>query len=754
MKPFAQKTLMLSVLAVIYPQAYAQTAQNTVTPQPVLQIGQVSINQNVNDFKQIGAVASISQEQLNQASELDSVVRALPGTFSHMDSRQGALNVNVRGMTGLGRVNTLIDGVPQTLFGITASSEDGQGFHESEANSTSSFGAAIDPNFLVGGEISRGGVGGSAGVNALVGSANFRTLGVDDVVAHGKTFGVRGKLSQGTNNLGINSMIAVGTKQNGFGAMLALSGKQTGLTYRRGENKAPANTSNQTHKPFSVLGKIEYQNDHQDMSVFARTHQDNIGGRSLRANSIGVNYHYAPEQDLIDINLHASRSQNTQLLNQNAKYATLTNAKSTNQSDYFNLNNTSYFYPAWGQIASTLGASYQINDYKRQAKLTNQADAQSFERTTFSPAGTQKLFSIYNANHLDVGKLGVDANLAYVKGRFMGQKPACDSIDGVAVPCFPQGASKIAKTTKHLNGKLQLSYQVANGFTPFASVAKTSRMPNIQEVFFNNEGGGSMNPFLRPETATTYEAGFNILKHNLFTPNDSLGLKATYFDSKIKDYIHVQSFFLKEDGTTTPSIDDALANGIKAGFNANIAVNSLKPVSQKGIEIGANYDSDKLFGGLSYTKSKSDQPININSGHAAFGFTGGATDRLPEQYWTLTLGTRLLDNKLALSTQIKHYGKSTRLRPDGIDADTSNYHLQNLPKAPLVTDVFAHYQINDTVALRMGVENAFDKLYLHPSHAQNSHANEYSVDDNDNDVFSYTNYAKGRTVNVGVDFKF
>ncbi|MCC3252305.1 TonB-dependent receptor, partial [Serratia marcescens] len=77
---------------------------------------------------------------------------------------------------------------------------------------TSQFGALIEHNFFVGVDVERGNAPGSDGVTALAGSANLRTIGVDDVVFSANQFGVRTKFSVGNNGIGRSGMIAVGAK--------------------------------------------------------------------------------------------------------------------------------------------------------------------------------------------------------------------------------------------------------------------------------------------------------------------------------------------------------------------------------------------------------------------------------------------------------------------------------------------------------------------------------------------------------------
>ncbi|MCW6999089.1 Plug domain-containing protein [Escherichia coli] len=39
----------------------------------------------------------------------------MPGTYTQIDPGQGAISVNIRGMSGFGRVNTMVDGITQSF---------------------------------------------------------------------------------------------------------------------------------------------------------------------------------------------------------------------------------------------------------------------------------------------------------------------------------------------------------------------------------------------------------------------------------------------------------------------------------------------------------------------------------------------------------------------------------------------------------------------------------------------------------------
>lgn len=112
-----------------------------------LEVSATEVKNSEKAFTTPGAVSS-RDDVGGQSQSVDSIVRSLPGSYTQVDQSQGSVSVNIRGLTGLGRVNTMIDGVTQTYYGT---SSDTGGFHNFTGNfGTSAFGALIDQNFLVG----------------------------------------------------------------------------------------------------------------------------------------------------------------------------------------------------------------------------------------------------------------------------------------------------------------------------------------------------------------------------------------------------------------------------------------------------------------------------------------------------------------------------------------------------------------------------------------------------------------------------
>jgi len=137
------------------------------------------ISSDEKPYTTAGAVSSRSNIG-DSTQSVDSIIRSIPGGYTQIDQSQGTVSINIRGMTGMGRVNTMIDGVSQTFYGTSAD----QRYHSNTGGSTSAFGALVDSNFLVGFDMERGTFSGASGSNALMGSANFKTISFEDIIKH------------------------------------------------------------------------------------------------------------------------------------------------------------------------------------------------------------------------------------------------------------------------------------------------------------------------------------------------------------------------------------------------------------------------------------------------------------------------------------------------------------------------------------------------------------------------------------------
>lgn len=133
------------------------------------------------------ASSYISNETIDhyRGSSPADIFRGTPGVISG-ESRNGAgsIDVNIRGMQGMGRVAVKVDGASNavTLY---------QGY-QGVSNRT-----FVDPDLLAGVDITKGS---DMASNGIAGTVSMRTLSADDIVKPGKKAGVKLKVGFGTNS--------------------------------------------------------------------------------------------------------------------------------------------------------------------------------------------------------------------------------------------------------------------------------------------------------------------------------------------------------------------------------------------------------------------------------------------------------------------------------------------------------------------------------------------------------------------------
>ncbi len=137
-------------------------------------------------FETPAPVAHISQQSIERfrGSSPADIFRGTPGVLSG-ESRNGAggIDVNIRGMQGMGRVNVTVDGAEN---GVSVY----QGY-QGASNRT-----FVDPDLLADIDIRKGSDVASRGI---AGSVSMRTLGAEDILKPGETWGVRVKGGFGSN---------------------------------------------------------------------------------------------------------------------------------------------------------------------------------------------------------------------------------------------------------------------------------------------------------------------------------------------------------------------------------------------------------------------------------------------------------------------------------------------------------------------------------------------------------------------------
>ncbi len=360
---------------------------------------------------------------------------------------------------------------------------------------------------------------------------------------------------------------------------------------------------------------------------------------------------------------------------------------------------------------------------------------------------------------------------------------------------YKKGGKKSA-----VNHSVVLSAAPSDYFMPFISYARTHRMPNIQEMYFSQIGDSGVNTNLKPERADTYQIGFNTFKNNVFLDDDVLGLKAVFYRSRIKDYIHnVYGKWWNTQAGLPPSW--VATTGLSYTIQHR---NYQKRVNKRGLELELNYDAGRFFTNLSYAYQKTNQPTNYSDASESpnnaskqdqikqgYGLT--KISMLPRDYGRLEIGSRWFDRKLTIGSAVRYYGKSKRATTEeryidgtkpGNTADPHNIgkrvikETETIDKQPLVVDFYVAYEPVENLVIRADIQNAFDKRYIDPLDAANDAATQryFSTFENLNsygdDIVQcdsnglcngryggktnsiLNNYARGRTFVLSVSYKF
>lgn len=735
-------------------------------------LGVIEVKEKAEDKQFVQSGSKSTRTGLNEATQsIDSIVRGVPGNYTQIDQAHGGISVNVRGMSGFGRVNTMVDGVKQTNF--SSASDDGN-WHGQIGTSTST--ALIDENFLTSAEFERGTFSSAGGSNSLMGSANFRTLDVNDIVRDGENFGFLGRYSYGTNGIGPKYMLSVAgrnsfdDKSGHIGVLYGYSGKRISQNYKTGSGQkigdihapfdsdddgvpdtfldSPINPEKLKQKPKGHLFKVEFSKNDNEAKFTFRNHENNLAGRKISANTYQLDYAYHPDTPYVNLKSLIAFTRNSQKYNDGERWAyhDVSGVRTKNDAMQVNLNNTFHFdYSDEFKHDLEVGVNFLRNDYKNN--FPQDRVMLPYILTSFYPQGTQDIRSLYANNNIKSGIFEIEANLDFTHSNVYGNKRECYQIDAF---CPEMEARKVSKNFDNLNYSFLVSAEISPYFTPFISYARTSRIPNVQEWFYTHDsyGEGHMNRNIKEEKADTYQIGFNAFNHGVFSSNDTLGFKATYFNSKVKNYMY-----------------DRFWVGDNYSYMFLNLINDDKKATFKGIEIEGKYDIGFAYANLSYTYQKSKRNYGdseaVEFGSAYYGKSQFM--ELPRHSARLDLGGRFFNEKLVVGTLLKYTGKAKRLTPVGsLDDDPNTPNAlsqkktsQEIPSIPTIVDLYASYETPIRgLSIKAEVQNLFDKDYMDALYTYNSVDSTQNIGGLTDPIFIFNNSARGRTFVLNFQYKY
>ncbi|WP_198151134.1 TonB-dependent receptor domain-containing protein [Hyphomicrobium sulfonivorans] len=577
-------------------------------------------------------------------TRLDNVLRAQAGTFTRESAGNPGIAVNIRGFEGMGRVNTMIDGVRQNFRFL---GHEAGGF------------TYVDPMLLAGIDIQRGAISTAGGAGALAGAANFRTLGVSDIIKDGQDSGVLTAVSWGSNGVGWSEMLAAGMRTESVGVAAAIA-KTNQNNYKNGSGQTVPFTDQDIvsglvkgYGYFSPEARLDVGGVFYDNDFSANSYYQN-----LRSSIVTSRFRYAPsDNQLVNLNMGVQYSnvEMTYLRGLNS-FARDVGRKIEDKGAGFDISNTSRFSLGGVRVSSTYGVEYFVDDFRVTKGAVNPAGQNSvggvFSETTFS----QSIFDLI---------VGLRYDFYGVEGS--------GSVLAAGGP-IPIGPYTVDKTDGRIDPKITLAAKPLDWLQVYGTYSETMRPPTVTEMLVGGDhpGGGSANyianPFLNAEVSKGFEIGANILQERIFTANDRFGFKAAYFDMDIENYIVTclgpVYFFCNAPGTSKVS----------------------------GVELQGNYDAGFLFAGMTYTYLNSKLPAQTP------GF--GASQFMPDHNLVLTGGLRFLDQDLEVGA--RGYFVSSAEDPSAASGRRPGYDLM---------DLFANYRFSESITFGGTVTNVFDATY-------------------------------------------
>lgn len=260
--------------------------------------------------------------------------------------------------------------------------------------------------------------------------------------------------------------------------------------------------------------------------------------------------------------------------------------------------------------------------------------------------------------------------------------------------------------------------------TGFLRYAQTTRFPSVNELTSSAviDGAGTIgtlaiNGASKPERSINWELGYS---HDLtqFFPNMYMAdVRLSYYNTKIKDFID------RDDQYDVIQFDEKKTSGL---------------------ELQSRFDTGRYFGslGVTYRLEQKLCDKDYASGLDLFynripecmtgGFPGtySGSSLQPKYSINMGLGARFLSNQLELGWRgVYHAGAENKQldqllsseNPDdwGLGESVSDAWFRNgvdtfYWRSVLLHDLYVNYNVNNSVALNLGITNITDEYYLDP----------------------------------------
>lgn len=604
-------------------------------------------------IESLSSSSHVDQEQIERRmpTTLGGVFMGVPGVNVQADARRVSSSMNIRGLQDFGRVAVIVDGARQD-------------FQRSGHGTETTF--YLDPELIKSVDVTRGPVANTYGSGAIGGVVMFETKDAGDFLNPDETWAASVTGRYESNGSGwTTSATGAYRFSPDFDVLGNIVYRDYG-DYKDGDGNRVDGTSfdvlsgmlKTTFRPTEnselKLGWVGTNDGWTEISRGVPTNDVD-----LKQNTLTGQYHVT-DDDKSWLDLHINTSFNGVNLDQKA----ISDGSTTSydlKTFGLDLWNTSRFETGAFSHELTYGGDW-LRDRVESTVPGGGSDL-------FTPSGTRQIWGAYVQDKVSYDWLEVIGGLRYDNFHLKGG--ATNNSGDRLSPRITVGVSPF--DDESLKG-LQFYGTYAEGYrAPTTSEALISGIHPFPPFPF------LPNPDLKPETAKTWELGVNYKHDGVFAADDSLRLKAAYFNNDVDDYINFVGV------TTGPGCGPPWGCYQNQNFaNAKI----------RGFEFESFYDAGWGFAGLS---------ASIIDGHTV-DYDGVRDDltTIPSSQITAQLGFRFLEDRLTIGGEVQYNGK-----PKGNDT-AKDYTLVN---------AFASYKANDNLKLDFRVDNLFDEKYVNALNA-------------------------------------
>ncbi|PAU78358.1 TonB-dependent receptor [Halomonas salipaludis] len=729
-------------------------------------------------YQEPRSVSVISREQIDRhpPRHIAEILQETPGVNASMNYQTPGLALNIRGMQDFGRVNMMVDGARQNYAISGHQQRNGEAF--------------IDPEFISDVIIEKGPSASLGSGGTIGGSANFRTVGVDDIIAEGEERGVRlrgstglGKYSQGNDydgsvvaalRTGNDVELLAGYSQMRKGEFRAGSRGQYGRTNysysnptnigyenegdlvaitrqerRSGLLKGGFRLTDTQHLSLSAL-RSEFEFDtassslgysHPDADIFPTSNK-------VETSTFSIGHEWRPDSDwlALDTRFYYVDTRNDQEIPDRYEDEDVPDAalphlpggfNSRTRTETYGLtaeNNARFTIPGF-DVAWNYGFDISKDETSPSAsgtRETNRDYTGGLER--MNPDGERWLGSAFSALQFDHNDwLTLQAGVRYDQYRLKGETEYYT----------PYGSGRGYYTIEADHKDEAVSPNLGVAVKPFqswqlyANWGKGWRPPTITQTlvggdhrYVNDPTLIFPNPYLEPERSETWEVGSNLTFDDFLFDGDRFRAKLSYFTAYTKNWMGMAQVRAPGAGALLPLQTQGFVN--------------TSPVTSEGFEIDLSYDTGTVYGRASYTDTDMRSNLRYQTdilGGVTYCETRNCSNvglwyypKPPRQVYTLQLGTRALDQRLDVGLRHRYSSGHKQLQSEeGVYRSTRDGTIQPYN----VTDFYAVYTPTENLRLNLTVDNLRDEAYGIPM--------------GDVQVMSAS---PGRTVIAGAEYRF